>query len=768
MNEDLTLPLSDDPTGMQNSSAPRPAPQPLQRDTWGGFKLLARVGYGSFGEVYRAWDPNLEREIALKLLLPGTAGEAHSAPPSDKEHDKEYKATLREARALASVQHTNIVRVYGIDRHDGRVGFWTDFIHGKTLSVLIGAQGPFGYREAALIALDVARALSAVHRAGILHRDIKAENVMREDGGRILLMDFGLSTLPQRQTNIAGTPNYMAPELFRGEPASIASDIYAMGALLYFLVTGTHSALLGGLTPEQATAAIARRTPLMDLRSDLPESFLRTVSTAMDLDPAKRYASAGQLSQALAECLGTAVPIDASGSVSAPQPKPNRTRLWAGLSFAAVVLIAATFAIGPGRIRHWLNPEATSVPLGASTSVYDEYDKAEALLQKSYKDANVAEAITIFNKIPKQDPTFALAQAGLGSAYFAQYRNNKADAKLLAKAKSATALALQMDHNLALAYVTSSQIEAEAGNADVAFDQAQKATKLQPRSADAHGALAEVYISQGRTEDAIAEVQKSIDIAPLDSRWPVRLGNYLFAAGRFKDSAKQLEHAVELDPQNTTALYDLGIACMHMNQLEEARTNFEKVLAFGPDADSYKALGQVFMMEGKYPRAIETEKKAISLNSQDPQNWANLGSAYLWSGDRERSLDSYRNAIRFAEAERATTPNDPVLLIDLANDYASVGDAANSLRLISQALALSSEDMRVAYFAGESYELLGQRSKAIPLISQALAEGYQSNLFERSPELASLRADPVFQVALVTAKERAKQHTTVDSAKKLN
>ena len=143
MNEDPTLPLGVD-------EVDRPEAPPASTG-WGSFKLLARVGFGGFGEVYRAWDPHLQREVALKLLLPGAVG-----------GEAEYEAMLREARALASVRHPNIVPVYGIDRHDGRVGFWTDFVRGKTLSVLVNEQGTFGAREAALIGLDVTRALSAV------------------------------------------------------------------------------------------------------------------------------------------------------------------------------------------------------------------------------------------------------------------------------------------------------------------------------------------------------------------------------------------------------------------------------------------------------------------------------------------------------------------------------------------------------------------------------------------------------------------------------
>ena len=200
MYEDPTVPL-----GVDRPNHLEPGGGATAITAWGSFTLLARVGFGGFGEVYRAWDPHLQREVALKLLLPGVVGD-----------EAEYEAMLREARALASLRHPNVVPVYGIDRHNGRVGFWTDFVHGKTLSVLVDEQGTFGAREAALIGLDVTRALSAVHRAGLLHRDIKAENVMREQGGRILLMDFGLSSLDHAAANIAGTPNYMAPELFEG------------------------------------------------------------------------------------------------------------------------------------------------------------------------------------------------------------------------------------------------------------------------------------------------------------------------------------------------------------------------------------------------------------------------------------------------------------------------------------------------------------------------------------------------------------------------
>ena len=299
------------------------------------------MGQGSFGEVYRAWDPHLQREVALKLLLPGAVS-----------GDAEYEAMLREARALASVHHPNVVPVHGIDRQNGRVGFWTDFVRGKTLSVLVGEQGTFGAREAALIGLDVAKALSAVHRAGILHRDIKAENVMREEGGRILLMDFGLSSLQQRQTNIAGTPSYMAPELFRGGQSTVATDIYAMGVMLYYLVAGEYPVKLSGLTASEALPRQSRKA------ADGPAprcagGFAAHGEQAMELDPAKRFSSAGQLAEALAESLGAPL---APSPGDRDEAGTGKTRRWVGIA-ALGSGSGVGFALWFAGMPHWLHGE---------------------------------------------------------------------------------------------------------------------------------------------------------------------------------------------------------------------------------------------------------------------------------------------------------------------------------------------------------------------------------------------------------------------------
>src|SRR5260370_35776923 len=135
-----------------------------------------KVGRRAFGEVHRDWEPDLQREVALKLAVSG-------------EHQD---AASKEARALAQVRHNNVVTVYGVDRHGDQVGLWMDLIRGRTLESILKDQGPLGGREAALVGGELCRALAAVHARRLGHGDLKAQNVMREDGGRIVLMDFGL------------------------------------------------------------------------------------------------------------------------------------------------------------------------------------------------------------------------------------------------------------------------------------------------------------------------------------------------------------------------------------------------------------------------------------------------------------------------------------------------------------------------------------------------------------------------------------------------
>jgi serine/threonine-protein kinase len=184
-----------------------------------------------------------------------------------------------------------------------------EYIRGCTLAAFLQQHGPLSAREAALIGLDICSAVAATHALGLLHRDIKAKNVMREEGGRIVLLDFGLSQdlRRARQANptlrVRGTPLYMAPELLRGGEASAQSDIYGIGVLLYHLVTGSYPAKGRSLAEVRNVYERGEARLLRDRRADLPEPFLRAIDQALSPEPAGRFATAGQMAQMLSASL---------------------------------------------------------------------------------------------------------------------------------------------------------------------------------------------------------------------------------------------------------------------------------------------------------------------------------------------------------------------------------------------------------------------------------------------------------------------------------
>ncbi len=311
------------------SASPTAGPAPPRR-SWAHLELREKLGEGAFGEVYRAWDPRLDREVALKLLkLDGSRRERLAS------------TVIAEARLLAKLRHPNVVTVFGAEVHDGRVGMWMELIRGRSLQELLRDQGPFGAREAALIGIDLCRALAAVHGAGVVHRDVKAENVLREEGGRILLTDFGAGIEVQdeqgpRDEHVSGTPLYMAPELFRGAPATQRSDIYSLGVLLHRLVTGSFPLQAGSWRELRDKHARQEAQLLRDVRTDLPEPFVKVVERAVDPNPGTRFATAGRMEQALSLALGM------EGAPVPAEPAASRHRV---LAFGAAGLLAAAAVV---------------------------------------------------------------------------------------------------------------------------------------------------------------------------------------------------------------------------------------------------------------------------------------------------------------------------------------------------------------------------------------------------------------------------------------
>jgi len=310
---------------------------PAAGSHWGPLTLIGPIGEGRFGRVYRAWEPRLHRQVALKLLY--AAAPAVAASPT---------RAIDEARMLARVRHPNVLTVHGAECVDDQVGIWTECVEGQTLEALLAARGPLPPEDVVAIGIDLCRALAAVHDAGLLHRDVKAQNVMRETGGRIVLMDFGtghdVARAPVRDGDLSGTPLYLAPEVFAGGSPSAASDLYALAVLLFYLLTGEYPVPGRTLGDIRTGHGAPRPIRVRDVRAGVPPLLSAAIESGLAANPSDRHHHARAFEAALERGRAPAVKV-------APMPRqgvPGRFAAVLAFGLSAVVLatVGWTYNIG--------------------------------------------------------------------------------------------------------------------------------------------------------------------------------------------------------------------------------------------------------------------------------------------------------------------------------------------------------------------------------------------------------------------------------------
>ena len=308
----------------------------------GPYEILAPLGAGGMGEVYRARDTRLGRDVALKILPESFACD------TDRLHRFE-----QEARAVATLNHPNILAVFDIGQHNGAPFLVSELLEGESLRTLLD-RGVLPQRKTIEYGVQVAHGLAAAHEKGIVHRDLKPENVFVTKDGRIKILDFGLAKLVQAAGAdpdeitltsphtavgvVMGTASYMAPEQVRGEAADPRTDIFAFGAVLYEMLSGVRS-FRRDTSAETMTAVLKDDPPeLSDPGRAVSPALERIVRRCLEKNPEQRFQSARDLSFALSALSGT----DASGAVratAAPRRVPLLLWLSVGMALAAVAAV---------------------------------------------------------------------------------------------------------------------------------------------------------------------------------------------------------------------------------------------------------------------------------------------------------------------------------------------------------------------------------------------------------------------------------------------
>jgi hypothetical protein len=309
-----------------------------------GCRIEGVLGHGGMGVVYRATELRLGRPVALKLIATEQA-----ADPDVRERFE------REARLTASIEHPNVVPVYGAGEEDGYLYLAMRFVPGTDLHHLLRKEGHLDPARAASIVAQVADALDAAHAAGLVHRDVKPANVLI-GGNHAYLSDFGITRVQASDTRITdsgnwvGTVDFMSPEHLRGEPTDARADVYALGCVLYTALTGTPP-FRRATVPATITAHLHDPPPRPSLTPGVPVAFDGVIARALAKEPADRYPSAGDLGRAAraavaGERLSTARGSVATGAATPEEAEPTRIAPAAGAT-AIVTPTAMATAIAP-------------------------------------------------------------------------------------------------------------------------------------------------------------------------------------------------------------------------------------------------------------------------------------------------------------------------------------------------------------------------------------------------------------------------------------
>jgi tetratricopeptide (TPR) repeat protein len=595
--------------GGEVAAARAALPEELQAALEGRYVVSRELGRGGMATVYLAHDPRHEREVAVKVLAPELARSLGA------------ERFLREIKLVGRLQHPHILPLFDSGAAQGVLWFVSPYVRGDTLRARIAQVGALPVDEALRIASAVAGALDYAHRQGVVHRDVKPENVLLQDGHPIVA-DFGVARAISTSadatlthTGVAvGTPAYMSPEQAAGErEVDERSDVYSLGCVLYEMLAGRPP-----FTGPTAQAVMTRRftetpPPLRSLRAGIPEGVEQAVARAIAREP-DRFQRAAELADALQSALASLAAPAASDAVAAASDAPRSG-----------------------------NPEAQRL-----------FEQARRTWARRASDALPQAAMDLEAALAR-DPAFAAAHAALAAVQLARADVDlgAAEAAELAARSAATALAL--DPALGEAQAALGMAHTLAWRWDDAERAFARAAELAPGSPTVHHWHAVHLAARGRADAACAAVARATALAPESAVLAAAAGALLCGTRRWDDAAAACGRAARLDPRAPFPHVVLGL--VHAARGEHAAAVDAQARAvdlFGVlHPLPLAALGCVCASAGRRTEAAEALSDLESLARRAAVSPFLVAAVHAALGDPDAA---------FAALDRAVEARDPWLL----------------------------------------------------------------------------------------------------------
>jgi TolB-like protein/tRNA A-37 threonylcarbamoyl transferase component Bud32/cytochrome c-type biogenesis protein CcmH/NrfG len=664
-------------------------------DRLGPYLVRALVGSGAMGEVYRASDPRLKRDVAIKVM---------SSPQIDREALDRFAA---ETHAVAALSHPNIITIHDVGEVDGLPYAVMELLEGQTLRERI-ATGPLTPAETLAIATQVTSALAAAHAAQIVHRDLKPANVFVLRSGSIKILDFGVAKVlsqPDLATMMAtmpglviGTVGYMAPEQVRGQELDARADVFAFGALLYEMATGVR-AFHGQTAIEVLAATIDSRRPGFEKAPHVPEPVRRVIRRCLEVDPARRFGSGAELLasvERLTESMHADRQPDSSSSASSiavlPFTDMSKERdqeylcegmaeeIITGLSGIRGLKVASRTAAFRFRDRAVDLPgvaEALNVACVLEGSVRTSSNRLRVTarltaMPDSYLrwsktfDCELTDIFAVEDEIARAvvaelrltlggTPGAPLipAATGVTEAYTAylkgRYHWNRRTGESLQSAIECFTEAIAADSRYAKAYAGLADAYATLAvyglrrPHDVmptAKTMALQALGIEPDLAEAYASLALVdSVYDWSWSQAQGHFARAISLAPdYATAFQWYAVNCLVPCGRFEEARSAIDRAVAIDPVSLPITISAGLVSYFSGQFEDAAVVFRRALALDPTfGPAHFFLGQALSESGASAPALYHAERAAALSGQSPETLAGLGYAAAVAGDDSRA-----------------------------------------------------------------------------------------------------------------------------------
>ncbi|MEJ2084319.1 MAG: protein kinase [Acidobacteriota bacterium] len=724
--------------------------------TLGHYRILNKLGEGGMGEVYRAEDLNLKRQVALKILSPEMA--------TNRERLERFR---REARALAALEHPNIVNVHSVETVDGLHFLTMELIEGETLAETIPRHG-MSLRQLFSTAVPMADALSKAHERGIVHRDFKPTNVMLTSDGVVKVLDFGLAKIESVDKNrldtqaatevltgegrILGTPSYMSPEQLKGEPVDHRSDIFSLGIVLYQAATG-HRPFTGKSSIEVHSSILRDMPPPVDkVRRDVPHHLARIINGCLEKDPEDRYQSAKDVRNELA-WLRTEL---TSGEVAVPDrpelaPVESDRPKWAWAGGAAAIIVVLLLYWSSDRPGKEIDSDPAEPP-----PILTVMPEAQLLLDQGYRfelegdtKENLEHAEDRYRRALQLEPNNPLVQGRLAMLLARAYLSYPSEERA-AEIRHLAQAALDEAPDLPEATGALGQLALIEGHADTAAKIGRQLISTAPDDYRGYTLSGEALVVSGQTDEGLKLLRQAADMAGPDVRARLTLASKLHQIGRDNEAAAEYETVLNFHPRSPNALNNLAMIYGREGRYLEA-IPYLKMLAELHDEAAAMNLGNCYLFLGRLDEAIGAYEQTIELAPERPLAYQGLAEAYEMQGNPTVARQWYEEAItRFdAQIDQGGGPRSK-FFGSRAVCHAKLDHRDQAISDIDEALTLAPERGEGLFNAAQVYAVLGERKQAYKYMERAIVSGYGREEFDNNIAFAALRGEPEF-LALIEA-----------------